>query len=90
MKYLTYHQINDLHWKYIMVRFIFLFWRNISANTERTDLNNSLLTGCQVLLWNKPIKSRWNQSVQLCTKTGLEISIDFGQENMWQYVANLH
>ena len=48
-----------------------------------------LLTGCQVLLWNKPIKSRWNQSVQLYTKTGLEISIDFGPENMWQYVVNL-
>ena len=23
------------------------------------------------------------------TNTGLEISIDFGPENMWQYVANL-
>ena len=42
-----------------------------------------LLTGCQVLLWNKPIKSHRNQSVQLYTKTGLEISIDFGPENMW-------
>ena len=57
----------------------------------RNFLNSlfSLLTDCQVLLWNKPIKSRWNQSVQLYTKTGLEISIDFGPENMWQYVANL-
>ena len=35
-----------------------------------------------MLPWNKPIKSRWNQSVQLCTKTGLEISIDFGPENV--------
>ena len=48
-----------------------------------------LWTGCEVLLWNKPIKSRWNQSVQLCTKTRLEISVDFGPENMSQYVANL-
>ena len=48
-----------------------------------------LLTGCQVLLWNKPIKSRWNQSVQLYTKTGLEISIDFGPEKTWQCVANI-
>ena len=43
-----------------------------------------------MLLWNKPIKSRQNQSVQLHTKTGLEISKDFGPENMWQYIANLH
>ena len=42
-----------------------------------------------MLLRNKPIKSRWNQSVQLYTKTDLEISIDFGPENMWQYIANL-
>ena len=52
-------------------------------------LSERLLTGCQVLLWNKPIKSSWNQSVQIYTKTGLEISIDFGPENMSQYVANL-
>ena len=50
---------------------------------------NILLTGCQVLLWNKPIKSNWNQSVQLHTKTSLEISIDFGLENMLQNVAKL-
>ena len=43
--------------------------------------NCKLLTGCQVLPWNKPI--------QLYPKTGLEISVDFGPENMWQYVANL-
>ena len=48
-----------------------------------------LLTGCQVLPWNKPIKSCRNQSVQLYTKTGLEISTDFGPENMRQYVVNL-
>ena len=36
-----------------------------------------LLTGCQVLLWDKPIKSCQNQSVQLYTKTVLEIGIDF-------------
>ena len=48
-----------------------------------------LLTGCQLLLWNKPIKSSWNQSPQLYTKTGLEISIDFGPEKMSQNVAYL-
>ena len=51
---------------------------------------NDLLTGCQVLLRNKPINSRRKQSVQFYTKTGLAISIDFGPENMWQYVANLY
>ena len=39
-----------------------------------------------MLLWNKLIRSLWNQSVRLYTKTGLEISIDFGPENMRQYV----
>ena len=34
------------------------------------------------LLWNKPIESRWNQSVQLYTKTGSAISIDFRPENV--------
>ena len=38
--------------------------------------------------WNKPIKSYGNQSVQPYTETGLEISIDFGPENMW-HIANL-
>ena len=59
-------------------------------NFETNFSNFSLLTGCQVLLWNKPIKSRWNQSVQLDTTTGLKISIDFGPEKIWQCVSNLH
>ena len=48
------------------------------------------VSGCQVLLWNKPIKSLRNQFVQLYTKTGLQISIDVGPENMWQLVSNLN
>ena len=54
------------------------------------NCNRILFTGCQVLLWKKPIKSRSNQSVQLYTETSLEIRIDYGPENMLQYVANLH
>ena len=49
----------------------------------------ALLAGCQVLLWNKPIKSHRNQSVRLYTQTGLEYSRDFGPEKMFQYVAYL-
>ena len=41
------------------------------------------------VVWNKPIKSSWNQSVQLYTETGLEISIDLRPENMSQNVAYL-
>ena len=65
-------------------------WRGILAVISLMCNMNKLLTGCQVLLGNKPIKSRKNQSIQLYTKTGLEISIDSGPGNMWQYVANLH
>ena len=64
-------------------------YRTDSNHTNQTVKYFILLTGCQVLLWNKPIKSRRSQSVQLYTEAGLEISTDFGPENMWQYVANL-
>ena len=51
--------------------------------------DKNLLTCCQMLPWNKPIKSHGNQSVQIYIKNGLKISKDFGPENMWHYVANL-
>ena len=56
--------------------------------TEMLILFRILLTACQVLLWNKPIKSLWNQSVQLYTKNRLEISMDFGAKSMPQYVVS--
>ena len=77
--------------KKVTIASILKIWLGLDSKILKLDhyMKNGhfglLLTGCQVLLWNKPTKSRWNRLYNAILRPVYKISIDFGPENMWQY-----